>query len=166
MTEDQLHAAATDTGLAGPGGGQLADEARAATIAAARELRRKHLADQSPPAAITTAARTLALVGVDVYETEPIIGGDHPLLALDNALCTPHLGYVTSDEWELQFRRRLRPDQRLRRGLAHQRRKPRGTGALASHACPVVAGAGERLDYQDFRDAPGRIRTCGLRFRR
>jgi len=26
-----------------------------------------------------------------------------PLLALDNALCTPHLGYVTLDEWEVQF---------------------------------------------------------------
>jgi D-3-phosphoglycerate dehydrogenase / 2-oxoglutarate reductase len=40
---------------------------------------------------------------VDVYEHEPIVGADHPLLALQNAVCTPHLGYVTSDEWELQF---------------------------------------------------------------
>jgi D-3-phosphoglycerate dehydrogenase len=43
------------------------------------------------------------LGAVDVYEAEPIVGGGHPLLALDNAVCTPHLGYVTRDEWELQF---------------------------------------------------------------
>ncbi|MFL5425780.1 MAG: D-2-hydroxyacid dehydrogenase family protein [Myxococcales bacterium] len=40
---------------------------------------------------------------VDVYEEEPVVGGKHPLLALDNVVCTPHLGYVTRDEWELQF---------------------------------------------------------------
>lgn len=32
-----------------------------------------------------------------------MLGGDHPLLALDNPLCAPHLGYLTADEWELQF---------------------------------------------------------------
>ena len=40
---------------------------------------------------------------VDVYEQEPVLGGAHPLLALENAICTPHLGYVTRDEWEVQF---------------------------------------------------------------
>ena len=40
---------------------------------------------------------------VDVYEEEPVRAGGHPLLALDNALCTPHLGYVTREEYELQF---------------------------------------------------------------
>lgn len=34
---------------------------------------------------------------VDVYEDEPVLGGAHPLLALPNALCTPHLGYVEED---------------------------------------------------------------------
>ncbi len=37
---------------------------------------------------------------VDVYEDEPVLGGDHPLLSMDNALCTPHLGYVTRDRYE------------------------------------------------------------------
>lgn len=40
---------------------------------------------------------------VDVYENEPVIDPDDPLLRLPNVLCTPHLGYVTADEWELQF---------------------------------------------------------------
>jgi len=40
---------------------------------------------------------------VDVYEEEPVLGGKHPLLAMDNVVCTPHLGYVTRDEFEVQF---------------------------------------------------------------
>ncbi len=40
---------------------------------------------------------------VDVYEKEPVLGADHPLLHMDNAICTPHLGYVTREEYELQF---------------------------------------------------------------
>ena len=42
------------------------------------------------------------LAAVDVYEHEPA-GADEPLLGLENALCTPHIGYVTREEWELQF---------------------------------------------------------------
>jgi D-3-phosphoglycerate dehydrogenase len=40
---------------------------------------------------------------VDVYDEEPVLGGRHPLLAMDNVVCTPHLGYVTRDEFEVQF---------------------------------------------------------------
>jgi D-3-phosphoglycerate dehydrogenase len=38
---------------------------------------------------------------VDVYESEPAF--DHPLLRLDNAICTPHLGYVEKDSYEYYF---------------------------------------------------------------
>lgn len=41
--------------------------------------------------------------GVDVYEREPIYGADHPLLALPNTLCTPHIGYVEKDTYEEYF---------------------------------------------------------------
>jgi D-3-phosphoglycerate dehydrogenase len=40
---------------------------------------------------------------VDVYEEEPVADASHPLLAMDNVVCTPHIGYVTTDEYELQF---------------------------------------------------------------
>jgi len=37
---------------------------------------------------------------VDVYEQEPVLGGDHALLKMDNVTCTPHLGYVTRESYE------------------------------------------------------------------
>ena len=37
---------------------------------------------------------------VDVYEQEPVIGADHPLLKMKNALCTPHLGYSERASYE------------------------------------------------------------------
>jgi D-3-phosphoglycerate dehydrogenase len=40
---------------------------------------------------------------VDVYEQEPLVDVDDPLLQMDNVVCTPHIGYVTRDEWEVQF---------------------------------------------------------------
>src|SRR5438093_3542220 len=43
------------------------------------------------------------MAAVDVYEEEPIFDARHPLLAMENVVCTPHIGYVTRDEYELQF---------------------------------------------------------------
>ena len=40
---------------------------------------------------------------VDVYEEEPVLGGKHPLLAMDNVVCTPHLGYVEEATYESYF---------------------------------------------------------------
>ena len=37
------------------------------------------------------------MAALDVYEQEPVLGGQHPLLAMDNVVCTPHLGYVERD---------------------------------------------------------------------
>ncbi|NIO10963.1 MAG: D-2-hydroxyacid dehydrogenase family protein [Deltaproteobacteria bacterium] len=40
---------------------------------------------------------------VDVYEDEPVIGADHPLLKMDNVTGTPHLGYVTRETYDSYF---------------------------------------------------------------
>jgi D-3-phosphoglycerate dehydrogenase / 2-oxoglutarate reductase len=43
------------------------------------------------------------LAAVDVYEDEPVLDPAHPLLTMNNVVCTPHLGYVSRDEYEIQF---------------------------------------------------------------
>jgi D-3-phosphoglycerate dehydrogenase / 2-oxoglutarate reductase len=43
------------------------------------------------------------MAAVDVFEEEPVLGGRHPLLAMDNAICVPHLGYVERDGLEAMF---------------------------------------------------------------
>jgi len=40
---------------------------------------------------------------VDVYENEPVMGGQHPLLELDNALCTHHSAWLERETYELYF---------------------------------------------------------------
>jgi D-3-phosphoglycerate dehydrogenase len=52
-------------------------------------------------AALTSGRPGMA--AVDVYEEEPVRDALHPLLAMENVVCTPHIGYVTRDEYELQF---------------------------------------------------------------
>ncbi len=49
-------------------------------------------------------ARGRITAAVDVYDTEPLRDPNNPLLTLPNVLPTPHIGYVTEDEFELQFR--------------------------------------------------------------
>ena len=43
------------------------------------------------------------LAAVDVYEREPVLDPQDPLLTLPNVVCTPHIGYVSRDEYEVQF---------------------------------------------------------------
>ncbi len=44
-----------------------------------------------------------AYAAIDTYESEPILGADHPLLHLPNCLCTPHIGFVERDNYEAYF---------------------------------------------------------------
>jgi D-3-phosphoglycerate dehydrogenase / 2-oxoglutarate reductase len=57
------------------------------------------------PGALVAALRSgrPGFAAVDVYEHEPLVDPADPLLALDNVVCTPHIGYVSREEWELQF---------------------------------------------------------------
>ncbi|MEM1049549.1 MAG: D-2-hydroxyacid dehydrogenase family protein [Pseudomonadota bacterium] len=57
------------------------------------------------PGALVTALRAGRPGGaaVDVYETEPLRDPHDPILTLPNVICTPHIGYVTREEYDLQF---------------------------------------------------------------
>jgi D-3-phosphoglycerate dehydrogenase / 2-oxoglutarate reductase len=57
------------------------------------------------PGALVTAfeAGRPGKAAVDVYEQEPMRDPQYPLLQMKNVICTPHFGYVTHEEWELQF---------------------------------------------------------------
>jgi D-3-phosphoglycerate dehydrogenase / 2-oxoglutarate reductase len=54
---------------------------------------------------------------VDVYDQEPIVDGNHPLLAMPNVLCTPHLGWAEWDNFELYFREAFEQIVAYERGL-------------------------------------------------
>jgi D-3-phosphoglycerate dehydrogenase len=43
------------------------------------------------------------MAAVDVYESEPLLDTSNPLLTMENVVCTPHIGYVTREEYEVQF---------------------------------------------------------------
>ena len=57
------------------------------------------------PGALVDALRAgrPGMAAIDVFEEEPLRDPDSPLLNMDNVVCTPHIGYVTRDEYEIQF---------------------------------------------------------------
>ena len=57
------------------------------------------------PGALVDALRAgrPGMAAVDVFEQEPLRDPTHPLLSMPNVVCTPHIGYVTRDEYEIQF---------------------------------------------------------------
>jgi D-3-phosphoglycerate dehydrogenase len=57
------------------------------------------------PEALESALRAgrPGMAAVDVYEEEPVLGARHPLLAMDNVVATPHLGYVAREDLEAMF---------------------------------------------------------------
>jgi D-3-phosphoglycerate dehydrogenase / 2-oxoglutarate reductase len=61
---------------------------------------------------------------VDVYEQEPVVNGDHPLLSMPNVLCTPHLGWAEWDNFELYFREAFEQINAYERGLPMRLRNP------------------------------------------
>ena len=57
------------------------------------------------PGALVGALRAgrPGMAAIDVYEDEPVADRHHPLLTMNNVVCTPHIGYVTREEYEIQF---------------------------------------------------------------
>lgn len=78
-----------------------------------------HLARMKPSALLVNTARAELIAAgaleaalklgrpgfaaVDVYENEPVLDGAHPLLGMDNALCTAHSAWLERDTYELYF---------------------------------------------------------------
>ncbi|MFN0299785.1 MAG: D-2-hydroxyacid dehydrogenase family protein [Burkholderiales bacterium] len=63
---------------------------------------RAPLIEQGALVAALKAGRP-GMAAIDVYEEEPALDPGNPLFAMENVVCTPHIGYVTRDEYELQF---------------------------------------------------------------
>jgi D-3-phosphoglycerate dehydrogenase / 2-oxoglutarate reductase len=57
------------------------------------------------PGALVDALRSgrPGMAALDVFDAEPVTDPVDPLISMPNVVCTPHIGYVTRDEWELQF---------------------------------------------------------------
>lgn len=53
---------------------------------------------------------------VDVYEQEPVVDRDHPLLNMENVVCTPHLGYVERDQLDRYFADQFRRVEAFEKG--------------------------------------------------
>jgi len=91
---------------------RLNDETRGIVTAADLALMKPTaiLVNASRAELIESGALEVALVkgrpgyaAVDVYESEPILGANHPLLQLPNCLCTPHIGFVERENYESYF---------------------------------------------------------------
>lgn len=82
---------------------RAADLARMKPTALLVNTSRAGLIEPGALAAALAAGRP-GMAAVDVFDQEPVRVGGDPLLALGNVVCTPHIGYVTHDEYELQFR--------------------------------------------------------------
>ena len=55
-----------------------------------------------PALAETLTAGTIAGAAIDVYEQEPPLPLDHPLLKAPNCICLPHIGYASREAFDIR----------------------------------------------------------------
>ena len=103
------------------------------------------------------------MAAIDVYEDEPVRDTKHPLLNMDNVICTPHIGYVSREEFEIQFTDIFDQIMAYCRRQPDQRREP-GRAAVGAPAL----GVGLRRDKSPpsfrARAAPASNRDLEPRF--
>jgi D-3-phosphoglycerate dehydrogenase / 2-oxoglutarate reductase len=81
---------------------KAADLARMKPTALLVNTSRAPLIEPGALAAALKAGRP-GMAAVDVYEDEPVRDTGHPMLNMPNVVCTPHIGYVSREEYETQF---------------------------------------------------------------
>jgi hypothetical protein len=108
-----------------------------------------------------------AMAAVDVYEAEPVTDPAYPLFAMQNVVCTPHIEYVSRDEYEIQFADifdQASHTPEVRRAMSSIRKSSRaqrcggGDGSTCLHPCDRARGLAEdpRLDARArLADEPG-----------
>jgi D-3-phosphoglycerate dehydrogenase len=124
------------------------------------------------PGALANALRSgrPGMAAVDVYEDEPVLEPTHPLLNMDNVVCTPHIGYVTRDEYEVQFADIFDQIAAYAAGMPVNvvnpdvLRPPRKEGVTRTNRPPfgpsrAVARATGGAPPRDLRRTPSRLRT-------
>ena len=133
-----------------------ADLARMKPTALFVNVARAELIEPGALVAALEAGRP-GFAAVDVYEQEPIIGGDHPLLKMPNVLCTPHLGWAEWDTFELYFRECFEQIVELRRGPADAAGKP-----IAGERGPAARVHEASNDWDDANEIAIDGRVGGL----
>ena len=90
------------------------------------------------PGALVNALRAgrPGYAAVDVFEKEPLRDTSDPLLNMNNVIATPHIGYVSRDEYETSVRRYLRSD----RFVSPAGRRP--TSSIRT--CSVIGGRDDK----------------------
>lgn len=55
-----------------------------------------------PALAEALSSHSIAGAGIDVYEKEPPLASDHPLLTAPNCICVPHIGYASREAFDIR----------------------------------------------------------------
>ena len=79
------------------------------------------------------------MAAVAVYDNEPVTDPSlEPLRPMDNVICTPHIGYVTHEEYELQFSDVFAQVVAFAKRHSDQRHKAEGAGGWAFRSTRTV----------------------------
>ena len=120
------------------------------------------------PGALVTALKTgrPGMAAVDVFEQEPVTDLQHPLLNMNNVVCTPHLGYVERDQLERYYNDQFTRVLAFAKGAPVDVANPQALGvveigqlALGVHGARLDRGARHFVEISPGAEIPG-LRAC------